>query len=253
MGDGSFDRRFPRALDVTRASCQSETGVCSRFVLEVSLSDQSTAALLTVVQSAVDGLRRVAGDLQAALDMARAVPTPSPFPWSRDISSELPTNENCPGILADGWWQRTPDQIRSICFHHTCGWTDPHLLAAWYIQKDGGRPSTPYSIWISASGEVLLCNQLEVGCWHNHAGHENVDLSVALAGSLHIDYPPPAQLDAAARVAAWAIQSPLLPLVSDISCIKGHRDFYPTKCPGWDDCDPHWRANLYTRIGGLLP
>jgi len=196
-------------------------------------------------------LTSLAKKLQDALDVARGE-----FPWDRDISPFLATNDDCPGLLKTGWWQRSLDQIETVCFHHTNGWTSPEVFARWYVTKDGGRPSTCYSVWITDTGEVLLCNQLEVGCWHNHNGHKNVDLSVVLAGKRHIHPPSPAQEAAAARVAAWAIRSPILPLINDISYIKGHMDYKRpgfTECPGWsgDAGAGLWKPSLYGRIAAL--
>jgi len=102
-------------------------------------------------------------------------------PWDKNIIDELARNDSCPGLLANGWWQRTLNQIAGLTFHHTLS-DSPHATASYYVKKGGGRPSLPYTIWVSQTGEILLCNRLEEGCWHNHQGHKNKQLSVGLAG-----------------------------------------------------------------------
>lgn len=215
-------------------------------------SGQSLPVLLAAMEFAVSDLKAVGDILQDAIDVATG-----DVPWDRDISASLATNPNSPGLLQNGWWMRKVEQIATLCFHHTNGWTSPELFAGWYVGKDGGRPRTCYSIWITDTGEVLLCNQLEVGCWHNHTTHKNVDLSVTLAGRRHIYAPSPAQMAAAARVAAWAIKSPLFPLITSTDQIKGHMDYKRpgfTECPGWsgEKGAGHWRPVFYSEIEARL-
>ena len=149
----------------------------------------------------------------------------------KNIIDEMPRNENCPGSLKNGWWQRTLDQITGLTFHHTLS-DSPHAFAKYYVKKDGGRPSTCYSIWITQTGEVLLCTALEEGCWHDHTGHKNVNLSVGLAGRLHEYRPAQVQLEAAARVVKWAVEHPKMSITMDQ--VLGHMDYIKTQCPGWD-------------------
>lgn len=174
-------------------------------------------------------------------------------PWDRDISDELAHNENCPGVLCNGWWQRTVEQINGLTFHHTLS-NSPHAMARYYVTKDGGRPSIPYTIWITETGEILLCNALTEGVWHDHTGHKNTRLAVGLAGQLHIHHPSGAQLDAAAEVALWAIET--LPGIKGVDQIKGHMDVGKykdnTECPGWNShWSGFWKPELYERIIGF--
>lgn len=174
------------------------------------------------------------------------------LPWDRDIETELPRNDQCSGSLRNGWWKRSLGQINGLTFHHTTS-NSPHATARHYLHKGNGRPSTPYTIWVTQTGEVLLCLDLKEGCWHDHTGHKNTHLSVGLAGSLHKFKPPDTQLDAAARVAAWAIQSDMLPSIVSIGQVAGHQDFIKTICPGWAaDRTDHWKPLLYSRIEEAL-
>ena len=165
----------------------------------------------------------------------------------KDIINKLARNDNCPGSLKNGWWQRTLDQIIGLTFHHTLS-DSPHATAKHYVKKGGGRPSIPYTIWITQTGEALLCNPLTDGCWHDHTGHKNVNLSVGLAGTLHKYRPAQVQLEAAARVVKWAVEHPQMRIT--MNTVLGHMDVGTykgrTECPGWDSAaSDFWKDDFY--------
>jgi len=168
--------------------------------------------------------------------------------WDSDIRDELATN---PGpytspILNEqgGWWKRELVQIDGVTIHHTLS-DSPHATAAYYVQKDGGRPTLPYTFWITQTGEILWCVDLEEGLWHDHCSNFNTHLSVGLAGRLHEYRPSEAQLDAATKLCAWA--------VDDIGDVKGHMDYYPTVCPGWASAaSGYWKEDFYIKLRALL-
>lgn len=204
--------------------------------IQLSVSDGISQYVITAAELSVE---KVGGWEPAAK-----------VPWTRDISGELARNENCPGALSDGWWKRRLEQIDGLTFHHTLS-DSPHATAAHYLHKGGGRPSIPYTIWISQTGEVLLCLALTEGCWHDHTGHKNTHLAVGLAGKLHLYRPADVQLQAAARVAAWAIESREMGIT--LETVRGHRDLIATICPGWaSKASGFWKDDLYERIEGLL-
>jgi len=164
--------------------------------------------------------------------------------WDRDISGELARNDHCTGKLSDGWWQRTLEQIVGLTVHHTLS-NSPHATARHYIHKDAtGRPSIPYHLWVTETGEVLKCLDFEEGCWHDHTGHRNVHLSLGLAGHLHKYRPSEPQLDAAARVVAWALEHPEMHVT--FGRVKGHQNYHSTECPGWHTS---WRDEFFRRVG----
>jgi len=203
-----------------------------------------SGSVTLVVTDGTNEYQITANDIQAE----QLEKQPPRLPWDRDIRAELPCNDQCLGLLSNGWWKRGLDQIDGLTFHHTLS-NSPHATAGYYIQKGDGRPSIPYTIWVTQTGEVLWCLDLEEGSWHDHTGHENTHLSIGLAGSLHIHRPPDAQLDAATRVAAWAVQSDMLPGITRIDQIAGHRDYAQTVCPGWaSEQSGHWKPLLYGRI-----
>ncbi|MCP4540535.1 MAG: N-acetylmuramoyl-L-alanine amidase [Chloroflexi bacterium] len=215
-----------------------------------------TQTLLQYAENAgVEGWTVLVKSMASQLDMWW--PLKSKEPWDRSIITELARNHDCSGMLASGWWQRRVDQIDYVTIHHTYGWNSPHALAEWYVQKDGGRPSIPYTIWVTETGEVLLCNKLTEGCWHDHSGHENTHLSIGMAGALHRYAPADVQLEAAARVCAWAINNPDMPLVKGVDEITGHMDWYSTACPGWLDTGEGapsglWKPRFYAKLDEAL-
>lgn len=214
----------------------------------VDMTLDLSGSVTLVVTDGANEYRITASDIR----VERLEERPPRLLWDRDIRAELPRNDQCSGSLRNGWWPRKLSQIDGLTFHHTLS-NSPHATAEHYLGKGDGRPSTPYTIWVTQTGEVLLCLGLEEGCWHDHTGHKNTHLSVGLAGSLHIHRPPDAQLDAATRVAAWAIQSDTLPGITGIDQIAGHRDFIRTICPGWAaKRTGHWKPLLYNRIEEAL-
>lgn len=193
------------------------------------------------------------GETRYSVAVWKAVYVPS---WIRDICDELPRN---PGPYGDenlnrdgGWWQRKLEDITHVTIHHTLS-DSPHHTADHYIYKEGGRPTLPYTIWVTQTGDVMLCVALTEGLWHDHTGHENTHLSVGLAGQLHLHRPAQVQLEAAAQVAAWAIQSDLFPKIDGIDKIKGHMDWIATTCPGWDSEESgNWKPVWYQEIEQAL-
>ena len=64
-----------------------------------------------------------AGTASVTVPLVVVTERPKPEPktiWDRDISSELATNDNCPGSLKDGWWQRRLDRSGGPGLSHRC-------------------------------------------------------------------------------------------------------------------------------------
>ena len=225
-------------------------------VSEYTLQQECFALCEEEIFGAASGARFAVCEMSRTLDLRDGF-APS-TPCNQDLSGELATNDSCLGILANGWWQRTIDQINEVTIHHTYGWVDLYTFCEWYVNSKGGRPSSPYTIWITPTGQIILVNELTEGCWHDHTGHENTHLSIGLAGALHLHRPPDVQLQAAARVCKWVINNPEIPLVNDgIHHVSGHVDHYPTACPGWHDdgeSEPsgYWRDAFYNILAEQL-
>ena len=166
----------------------------------------------------------------------------------RDIRHDLATNHRCPPPLKDGWYQRTTEQITGITIHHTISHS-PWGTAHYYTQKGGGRPSIPYHYWICACGTIFHCLDLTQGCWHDHTGHKNLNISIGMAGTLHITKPTGVQMTNTAALIAYLMRHLNIP----IEAVKGHNDYFATTCPGWDNRrHGTWRARMFARIEAHL-
>lgn len=196
------------------------------------------------------------GSAQMALEIKRLVAdlitqSAQPTDLWRDIRAELPTNPGPYNQAAldnsGGWWQRTLKQINGVTIHHTLSHS-PHATAKHYIEKGDGRPTIPYTFWITQTGEILLCVALEQGLWHDHTGHKNTHLSVGLAGKLHILPPPKAQRDAAVGLCVWAVEN--LPGVTKLEDVSGHDAHAATVCPGWHSTN--WVTAFYSELRWAL-
>ena len=194
------------------------------------------------IEWAVASCREVADRLDRALVDLVAPPAPS-LPCV-DVIDDFPTNARPTNPTS--WWQRGLSEIRGITIHHTLA-HDPIATARVFLNK--GRPSTEYAFWVAASGECLWCTPLEWGLWHDHTGGANINVSVGLAGALHVGRPTDAQLAAAVRLVAWLMQPERgfndgmgIPLAN----VKGHCDYIATLCPGWNAAG--WRTAFYRTL-----
>jgi len=174
--------------------------------------------------------------------LAPAPESPEPW-WDVDLRDVLPRRANCPPPLQNGWWARSLEQIDGITVHHTLT-HNVSAVAAAYVNRDGGRPSIPYHLWITRDGEIAYCLDLAEGCWHDHTGHANTHVSVGLAGVLDVLPPTDAQIWAAARAVRGLLA--LLPGVT-LGSVWGHRRYIATRCPGWGQPPAfhEWRAVFY--------
>lgn len=200
------------------------------------------------------------GDLKdtTIAQLAEAIkekPPPEVTLWDRDIESELYIH---PAPTAPrAWERRTLAEIVGVCFHHTGHNQSPHYVAQSYCTSKG-RPTMPYTLWITPDGQALKCVDLELAIWHNHEGsRKNLWLSVGLAGPLHLYHPPNVQLKRAARLAKDVIESDDFPGVDSVTKVRGHDDFIETACPGWNDegeaaPSGRWRPYFYDMLTSLL-
>ena len=171
------------------------------------------------------------------------------YPDVTSIQYQLPTNDDCPAPLHNGWWQRSVYDISGITIHHTMSHS-PWATAAYYVHKGTGHPTIPYHYWICSCGGILQCLTMHDGCWHDHTGHCNRNISIGMAGSLHIHPPTTAQLKSTTRLTAFLMNRYSIPIHE----IQGHNDRsapngFPTQCPGWESPQSgQWRPRFYTEL-----
>lgn len=180
----------------------------------------------------------------------RIVPeTPAPTPEAifKDVIAQMPTNTKAtnPADSPGRWAIRRADEVRGITIHHTLS-HDP-VAVAQYIVREKSLPTTEYTFWVERDGTALLCVPVEQALWHDHTGYPNYNISVGMAGTLHVTAPPTAQIQGAARLCAWLMQEYHIPLAQ----VQGHKDRYKgTVCPGWDSAG--WRATFYSELAAAV-
>lgn len=159
-----------------------------------------------------------------------------------DIIATLPTNPN--PIAPKAWWVRTKDKITGITIHHT-GAATARQCAQSHVNR--GRPSIEYHLFVGFDGVVYRCLHPLVGCWHDHAGHYNKNLSIALAGYHHKSSPLEVQLVSLVRTVAWAMTEYDVPIEN----VMGHHERallvkVATDCPGWHLAG--WRDAFFNKL-----
>ena len=171
--------------------------------------------------------------------------------WDKDLSGSLVTSGiYTNSLLQSGWYKRLPSEIDAITVHHTASNTTWGAIAAEHVKRDGGTPSIHYSIGIDADGTVNRLTDFSViaqhsAPWHDHTGHRNTHIGIALMGALHLNKPTVKQLDSLARV----IKDIRVGLGREIP-VKGHMDFTTTTCPGWNSsASGYWKKDLLGRLG----
>jgi hypothetical protein len=166
-----------------------------------------------------------------------------------DGRGTLPTVDQTrwPGLA---YSPRPLDAITGITLHYTAGPSTgtAESTAAWQISDDAishtGNdtpfPGLAYTLFVEASGDVILAHDLGVRVWHSAAvingkGRNLTNVGICYAGDVE---PNDAQRIGIRRAIKW-VESQLGRALT----VEGHRDApYSTDCPGpkW----PEWRADV---------
>ncbi len=149
----------------------------------------------------------------------------------------------------DRYPQRGLDEIRWLVIHRTGAPAEvgPETIAEYHVNRQGW-PGIGYHFVVGPDGHVWQTNGLVT--ISNHARQFNASaVGIALTGSFGGPPPPDAQLEAAARLSVWLLDSLHLPL----EAVQGHCDLTHTTCPGSDWLDgPAWGRQLQAQIRSLL-
>lgn len=174
----------------------------------------------------------------------------SSVPWV-DVIDQMPTTNtpDDPYFIQNGltnWWQRELSEITGITVHHTLS-HNKLALANYFVrsvrQGGKGRPSTEYTFWVDIDGNSFLCGPLESGCWHDHTGHKNTNISIGIAGRWDYETPPEKQLRGLATLVSFLMDWLDIPIEE----IKGHCErFTRTVCPGWNRAG--WRSRFFQML-----
>jgi len=155
-------------------------------------------------------------------------------------------------LSIDGWWKRELSQIDGLTIHHFGGdWTIEEV-ANYQVNNgpNGPTPSIHYHVVITEDGKIYKTNNFEEGVWHDHTGHQNTHLSVALHGNLAINRPTQAQLESLVNICRRFVNDEDMNITLDT--VLGHMDYTTTVCPGWaSGASGHWKLDFYDMLHGL--
>ena len=82
--------------------------------------------------------------------------------------------------------------------------------------------------------------------WHDNTGAYQTTLSIGMAGHLDTSKPPLEQLESTMILIRYLCGEYNIPKGE----VKGHKDHWPTKCPGWDLA--HWKEQFYEMLETAL-
>lgn len=177
---------------------------------------------------------------------AVTAPVVTAFPMV-DVQATLPRHAKPYNPAA--WWVRTAAQITGITIHHT-GCNTPQQAAQIHVNQ--GKPTIEYHYFVGFDGTIYHCLNPLIGCWHDHTGHYNRNVAIALAGYWHQAVPGETQLSALAWITAQVAHEFGL----SASNVDGHQERakaaagVSTVCPGWNVAG--WRARFFTLLEGYL-
>lgn len=157
-----------------------------------------------------------------------------------DLRSQMPINPQpnnsdflryLPGRTR--WPTRT--RLTGLTIHHTMSHSP--LATVKYITNPSpggkGYPAGQYHYWVSQDTDcpVYLLLSETVAPWHDHCGI-SPNLSIGMAGSLHLTRPPEEQLWRTVQLVHSLLQKHSL-TIDDVSGHCDRASYSTTVCPGW--------------------
>jgi hypothetical protein len=196
--------------------------------LEVGGEDQS--ALITSLREQIEALQeeidRLKGQPFALVPKSLVEPIPEPVKIARppiqDMVDTLPKHKE------KVYDSRRLSQIEALVIHHSAvpPSVGPRRIAQYHV-KNLDWPGIGYHFLVAEDGILYQGNSLTTVSYHA-AGVNTRTVGICFLGNLTKAVPPPAQLQAGARLAAWLLQE----LGLDLEMVKGHKEFMDTICPG---------------------
>jgi hypothetical protein len=249
----SFYRKYGRELfGVPIANAFADDGMLTQYferaALEQSAPDEvrlkavgseawAARARIVELDSRVCALTEEVALLRGAL--SRALPGVASRPEIHDLIQTL-THDG-----TQSYATRSLSDIKTLIVHHTAvpASVGPEPIARYHV-KERGWPGIGYHFMIMGDGTIDQTNGLQTISYHARQANAS-SVGIAFAGNFMAAGPTEAQLEAGGELLSYLIQLLGLPR----ECIKGHRDFVATACPGdqwWAGLV--WRDQLLARV-----
>jgi hypothetical protein len=134
-------------------------------------------------------------------------------------------------VWAQSTGRRGSTPPAALWWHHTCGQATetepPRQVLCLAREAKHAEYGLPYNfvVWPTQGCPAYYLNDVDL-CWPHTYGH-NCDVAIAAQGNYDVAEPPAALVSKLMRLAdalatMWGVQLPTY----------GHRDCYPTACPG---------------------
>jgi N-acetyl-anhydromuramyl-L-alanine amidase AmpD len=196
--------------------------------LEVEGEDQS--ALITSLREQIEALQEEIDKLkkQPIPPVPKPKPEPAPGPVKvarppiQDMVDKLHTHKT------KGYNSRPLTDIKTLVIHHSAvaASVGPQRIAQYHV-NNLDWPGIGYHFLVAEDGIIYQGNKLTTVSYHAAKVNPR-GVGVCFLGNFTKVVPPPAQLQAGARLAAWLLQE----LDLDLETVKGHQEFMGTACPG---------------------
>lgn len=135
------------------------------------------------------------------------------------------------GVWSQSSGRRVTGPPSTLWWHHTCGSAQAEhqglQLQTMVREAKAAEYGLPYNflVWPTGDCPIYYLNDVDL-CWPHTYGH-NCDCAIAAQGNYSVLTPPDLMVERMKRLAdalasMWAVQLPCY----------GHRDCYPTECPG---------------------
>jgi N-acetyl-anhydromuramyl-L-alanine amidase AmpD len=213
----------------------------------LEVGGEHRSALITSQREQIEALQeeidRLSEQPPVSMSWALVEPEPEPIKIARppiqDVVDKLPKHKE------KVYDSRRLTEIQNLVVHHSAvpASVGPQRIAQYHV-KNHDWPGIGYHFLVAEDGIIYQGNKLTTVS-HHTAGFNTRGVGICFLGNLTRAVPPPAQLQAGARLAAWLLQE----LDLDLDAVKGHQEFMDTVCPGHEWLEgQQWKQTLRQEI-----
>lgn len=196
---------------------------------------------------------------EIAIIIEEGPPQPT-TPWINEVD-KMPINHHpnngdfVRNFGHDAFWPTRTKNPTGITIHHAT--SNSKIGTANYCTNNvwgRGYPCISYHFWVPSTDDCTPYQlaKIEWMLWHDHTGKYSHNISVAMAGHLHLHQPPQEQIEATVNLCKYLMDTYNIP----IDNVTGHRERYrmQTQCPGWGQPDDPvsagtgWKADFFSSL-----